>query len=127
MLVVNIFADQCEGDQAVIQPSANQRKFSDKCLSPIAHELRTCMKLLKCDETQQIAKQTHESPLIACSANQSQLTISPIPKVVNNMPSFTRRLDSAQLRQFECPLCLHGYRSQTLLNDHMRKEHSVLI
>lgn len=40
------------------------------------------------------------------------------------------RQSSKRLSQFEtnrCPLCSRVYRSQAFLNEHMRKEHSVLI
>lgn len=69
----------------------------------------------------------------ACLAtDQAQLTISPIPlpQVPTNTsssPSSTRCSQNPQFYPFKCPLCLHTYRSQTSLNYHMRKEHSVLI
>lgn len=129
MLAVNIFADQSnEGDQAVIHPSANQRKCIDEYPSSISNELQKRMKSLKFHQKHQVEKEKYTNPQIACSVSHSQLTISSIPKmIVNNGSSFTTRLPSTHLSQFKCPLCLHGYRSQTLLNDHMRKEHSVLI
>lgn len=40
------------------------------------------------------------------------------------------RQSSKRLSQFEtnrCPLCSRVYRSQAFLNEHMRKEHSILI
>lgn len=40
------------------------------------------------------------------------------------------RQSSKRLSQFEtnrCPLCARVYRSQAFLNEHMRKEHSILI
>lgn len=40
------------------------------------------------------------------------------------------RLSTKRLTQYEsnrCPLCSRVYRSQAFLNEHMRKEHSILI
>lgn len=63
----------------------------------------------------------------------AQLTISPIalPQILTNTATSTlsssTRSSQSELSAFKCPLCLHSYRSQTSLNYHMRKEHSVLI
>lgn len=38
-----------------------------------------------------------------------------------------RTFTSSRSFSFKCPLCSLVYRTQTFLNEHMRKEHSVLI
>lgn len=45
-----------------------------------------------------------------------------------NVPSTSNLMNRAALMgKFECPLCNLRYRSQAFLNEHMRKEHSILI
>jgi hypothetical protein len=67
----------------------------------------------------------------------SALTLFPIgggaqppPKVTETAISARRTPQSGGAREmipFKCPLCSLIYRTQAFLNDHMRKEHSVLI
>lgn len=49
------------------------------------------------------------------------------PQLIN--PSTAAISNNRQLRPFafKCPLCSLVYRTQAFLNEHMRKEHSVLI
>lgn len=82
------------------------------------------------------------------SSNQSAIDMSRFPSVSNILPVATnssghnktspvtasnaprRNSNTSDLRNvipFKCPLCSLVYRTQTFLNEHMRKEHSVLI
>lgn len=80
----------------------------------------------------------HSSTLMSSSLNNPKISnetaTSPNvnPTINTSAGSDQRRLISASpssLREipFKCPLCGLIYRTQTHLNEHMRKEHSVLI
>lgn len=53
-------------------------------------------------------------------------TISPILHEKNPTPN-SLPINLVGNSEFKCPFCLVAYRSQAFLNEHMRKEHSVLI
>lgn len=137
-----LFTDQpIEDDAAVPKPSTDHCDYTKKCLTIILEKTREMQKRLKLFECKKqstaklnVKKTTEKSLVYSCPlVNQPQLTISPIASSEirlsnNDGASFSMRSPGSYfLPQFKCPLCLHGYRSQTLLNDHMRKEHSVLI
>lgn len=123
-----------EDNVAVPRPSTDHCDYTKKRLTLILEKTRAMhnrLKLLESD-TEHADK---AGKTVVYSLNRPQLTISPVQSRTKtdgpasfSMPShMSPSTASALLPQFKCPLCLHGYRSQTLLNDHMRKKHSVLI
>lgn len=63
-------------------------------------------------------------PVIA--VNPSSKSIVPVPTVISSKASSIAQL-SSRIVPFKCPLCNLIYQTQTFLNEHLRKEHSVLI
>lgn len=68
-------------------------------------------------------------PIPVCVAGPSSMTASSLTSNTGQVPigSSRRNLNQGLPIPFKCPLCSLVYRTQTFLNEHMRKEHSVLI
>lgn len=120
------------GVASVPKPSTDHCDYTKKRLTLIFEKTREWQNRLKMveRETEHAVKKPLEKSVghSYVLVNQPQLTILSAPESAmlskNDGSSFSMRSPRSQ---FKCPLCLHGYRSQTLLNDHMRKQHSVLI
>lgn len=81
-------------------------------------------------QTNEITKQMQPIAALSTSIVTRALGINlvvPPSTVPINSSNNTGRSQTTSPFHFKCPLCLLNYRSQTFLNEHMRKEHSVLI
>lgn len=72
-------------------------------------------------QTSQATRFLRPPPTALAHHAYAQLTISPIPSAPPSSRPPTNRF------QFKCPLCFLLHPSQAFLNEHMRKEHAVLI
>lgn len=62
--------------------------------------------------------------------NRTRLSLDAVNQDTSQSPNPTAAItNNRQMRPFafKCPLCSLVYRTQAFLNEHMRKEHSVLI
>lgn len=101
----------------------NEKKYQTGSVSLIAPTNIEKMQI----HSSQIAKLIQPIASLSTPEPSRSLSINPIISAsvpaMNSSNSANRPLSFP----FKCPLCLLNYRSQTYLNEHMRKEHSVLI
>jgi hypothetical protein len=63
----------------------------------------------------------------AASSTQFNAHFIGLESSQKSFKGFKRATSASTLVSFKCPLCAAMMKTQTLLNEHMRREHSVLI